>query len=185
MEALAGKVKFQPRMCSLSSCYCRLKLSQLMPTVHILPKQGNQAKANIEPIVFWVTPLYQLTPVSCRQLVGWVSRLLHQVLPHKFSHPLSPRYTSSAVRRKKRVGKTAGREHPLQIQTHGHGAGMCTPCSHTNTPLPTYTSVACAHANAHFSSVPASPCRFIPIACQEYKCKKGSHCWNGQVQHLT
>lgn len=112
MQALAGKVKFQPRMCSLSSCYCRLKLSQPMPTVHILPKQGNQAKANIEPIVFWVTPLHQLTPVSCRQLVGWVSRLLHQVLPHKFSHPLSPRYTSSAVRRKKRVGKNSWQRAP-------------------------------------------------------------------------
>lgn len=140
MEALAGKVKFQPRMCSLSSRYCRLKLSQLMPTVHILPKQGNQAKANIEPIVFWVTPLHQLTPVSCRQLVGWVSRLLHQVLPHKFSHPLSPRYTSSAVRRKKKGGEKQlaestrfkSKHMDMELECARHAHIQTHPCLHTH-----------------------------------------------------
>lgn len=63
-------------------------MSQPMPTVHPLTKHTNRAKANIEGIVFWVPALHQLTPVSCRQQVGWVSPLLLRTLPHMFPQPL-------------------------------------------------------------------------------------------------
>lgn len=63
-----------------------------MPTVHPLTKHTNRAKANIEGIIFWVSALLQLTPVSCMQQVGWVSLLLLWALPHMFSQPPSPPY---------------------------------------------------------------------------------------------
>lgn len=161
-------------------CYCRFKLSLAVPAVHPLTKHTNQAKANIEGIVFWVSALHQLAPVSCKQQVGWVSLQFLQVLFHMFSQPLPQAHSGSAVRR--RVEETgwqgAATSNPKTHDTeHARHA-------HTQT----YTSVVCAHAHTHvflfyFTILILTLLNFIIIlrckvvrvihsACQEYKCKK-------------
>lgn len=98
-------------------------MSQPLPTVHPLMEHTNSAKANIESIVFWGPGPHQLTPVRCRQQVGWFSLQLLRALPHMFSQPL-PQAHWLCCEKHKGWRRLAGREQPLQIQIHRHGAGM-------------------------------------------------------------
>lgn len=155
-------------------------MSQPRPTVHPLTENTNQAKANIEGIVFWVS-----TPVSCRQQVSLVSLLLLWALPpHVF--PASPLGTLALLWEARKVEEAgwlrAVTANPnTQAWTWNvHACSPNHPSAHTHTQM--YTSAACVHMqkpHTHtaslFSSVPASLCRvvrFIHAACQEHKCKK-------------
>lgn len=132
-------------------CYCRLNLSPATPTVHPLTKHTSWAKANTQGIGFWVSALHQLTPVSCRQQVGWVSPSSSSGLSPTCFPSLSPRHTGSAVRSAEGGGGwLAGSSHFKSKHT-GMGPGMCTPHSHMYpfTHASKDTSVVCAHANAH------------------------------------
>ena len=150
-------------------CYCRLKMSRAMPTVHPLTEHTSRAKANIERIVFWVSALQPTD--SCQLQAAGRPGLLPPASPPPPPPTCFPRHTGSAVRkgggrRRRRRRRPAGREQPLQIQTYTHGAGMCMHArslTHPYTPKHTHTI-------SLFSNVPAS---LIHTARQEYKCKKG------------
>lgn len=99
--------------------YCRLKTSQPMPTVHLLTNLHTVPKQISKVSYFGCLPCNQLTPVSCRQQVGWVSLLLLRVLPHMFSQPL-PQVHWLCCEKLGGRRRLAGREQPLQIQIHTH-----------------------------------------------------------------
>lgn len=158
-------------------CYCRLKMSQPIPTVHPLTAHTNQAKANIEGIVFLgacpaPTDSCQLQAAG-RQAAGrpgspsCSSGLFPTCFPS-----LSPRHTGSAVRSTEGGGGwLAGCSHSKSKYTWSwnvHARSHMHPCTQT------YTSV---HTHTHSFPLFLCSCyrvvRFIHTARQEYKCKKG------------
>lgn len=169
-------------------CYYRLKTSQLMSTEHLLTNTQTRAKTNTEGIIFWVLAPYQVLSTAGRQQVGWVSLLLLRVSPPTCFPSLSLRYTGLGCRKlaaEKAGWQGATTSNPkaqswnAHIYTHPSRGTLHPWYTHTRT-LPTHTIPV--------SSVPALVCtvgRLMHTSCQEYKCKKRRHCWNGQVQCST
>lgn len=129
-------------------------MSRAVPTVHPLTEHTSRAKANIERIVFWVSALQ---PTDSCQLQAAGRPGLLPPAPPSLPPTCFPRHTGTAVRkgggrRRRRRKEEAGREQPLQIQTHTHGAGMC---MHALSHAPQNTP---KHTQTHTHNIPLFQC---------------------------